>query len=237
MAKRAVILGATGLVGRHLLRLSLDRSDYGEVRALVRHDLAVEHPKLRQVNVDFDRLWEWGDEFQAEHVFCCLGTTRAKAGTRAGFERVDYGYVHRAAQLAAEHCVEHFVWISAAGANPRSPFFYPRVKGRLEAEIGDLGLQRWTAVRPSLLLGKRPELRLGEVLTAPAMQLLRPLMVGPWRKYRAIPAETVAAAMLAAANGESMGSPFAAASMAAANGEPMDSGLDYRAGGPYQTVP
>ena len=214
MGKRALILGATGLVGGHLLRQALDRPDYGEVRALVRHDLTIDHPKLRQVNVDFDRLWEWADEFQAEHVFCCLGTTRAKAGTRAGFERVDYGYVHRAAQLAAEHCAEHFVWVSAAGADPRSPFFYPRVKGHLEAEIGDLGLQRWTAVRPSLLLGKRREPRLGEALAAPAMELMRPLMVGPWRKYRAIRAAAVAAAMLAAANGE-----------------PMDSQLDYRSGG------
>jgi uncharacterized protein YbjT (DUF2867 family) len=220
MGKRALILGATGLVGGHLLRQVLGRPDYDEVRALVRHDVAVEHPKLRQVSVDFDRLWEWGDEFQAEHVFCCLGTTRAKAVTRAGFERVDYGYIHRAAQLAAEHCAEHFVWVSAAGANPRSPFFYPRVKGRLEAEIRALGLQRWTAVRPSLLLGKRQEARLGEVLAAPAMRLIRPLMSGPWRKYRAIPAEAVAAAMVAAANGE-----------------PVDSGLDYRTGGPYQPVP
>jgi uncharacterized protein YbjT (DUF2867 family) len=214
MSKRALILGATGLVGGHLLRQVLERPDYGEVRALVRHDLAIDHWKLRQVNVDFDRLWEWGTEFQAEHVFCCLGATRAKAGTRAGFERVDYGYVHRAAQLAAEHCAEHFVWISAAGADPRSWFFYPRVKGRLEAEIHDLGLRRWTVVRPSLLLGKRREPRLGEVLAAPAMRLMRPLMVGPWRKYRAIHAETVAAAMVAAVNGE-----------------PVDSQLDYRSGG------
>jgi len=105
--------------------------------------------------------------------------------------------------------------VSAAGANPRSPFFYPRVKGRLEEEIGELGLQRWTVVRPSLLLGERREFRLGEVLAAPAMQLIRPLMVGPWRKYRAISAAAVAAAMVAAANGE-----------------PVDSGLDYRSGGP-----
>jgi uncharacterized protein YbjT (DUF2867 family) len=218
MAKRALILGATGLVGGHLLRQVLNRPDYGEVRALVRHDLPLEHPKLRQVNVDFDRLWEWGDEFQAEHVFCCLGTTRAKAGTRAAFERVDYGYVHRAAQLAAEHCSEHFVWISAAGANAHSVFFYPRVKGRLEEEIADLGLQRWTVVRPSLLLGKRQELRLGEVLAAPVMRLMRPLMVGPWRKYRAIHAEVVAAAILAA------------------NGEPVGAGLDYRTGGPQRAA-
>jgi len=214
MGKRALILGATGLVGGHLLRQVLERPDYGEVRALVRHDVAVDHPKLRRVHVDFDRLWEWGDEFQAEHVFCCLGTTRAKAVTRAGFERVDYGYVHRAAQLAAERCAQHFVWVSAAGADPRSLFFYPRVKGRLEAEINGLGLQRWTVVRPSLLLGKRQELRVGELLAAPVLQLIRPLMVGPWRKYRAIPADAVAAAMVAAANGE-----------------PVDSGLDYRSGG------
>ena len=214
MTKRALILGATGLVGGHLLRQALDLQDYDQVRALVRHDLSVDHPKLRQVNVDFDRLWEWGDEFKAEHVFCCLGTTRAKAGTRAGFERVDYGYVHRAAQLAAEHCAQHFVWISAAGADPHSMFFYPRVKGRLEAEVHDLGLQRWTVVRPSLLLGRRRDPRLGEVLAAPAMRLMRPLMVGPWRKYRAIRAETVAAAMLAAANGK-----------------PVDSELEYRTGG------
>jgi len=219
MGKRALILGATGLVGGHLLHRLLERPDYGEIRALVRHELGVDHPRLRQVNVDFDRLWEWGDEFQAEHVFCCLGTTRAKAVTRAGFERVDYGYVHRAAQLAAEHCAEHFLWVSAAGANPRSPFFYPRVKGRLEKEIGELGLQRWTVVRPSLLLGERREFRLGEVLAAPAMQLIGPLMVGPWRKYRAIPADAVAAAMVAAANGE-----------------PVDSGLDYRSGGPSRPV-
>jgi uncharacterized protein YbjT (DUF2867 family) len=194
--RTALLLGATGLVGRHCLALLLEDGRYERVRVLARRSPTLRHPRLDVEIVDFDRLHAHADLFAVEDVFCCLGTTIRAAGSREAFRRVDYQYPLESAQLAASRGAEQFLVVTAMGADPASRVFYNRVKGELERDLATAGLATTVAARPSLLLGDRqedrPAERLGEVL----LRLAGPLLVGPLRKYRAIHAETVARALL-----------------------------------------
>jgi len=200
-ARSALVLGASGLVGAALLARLLDDPRYTAVRVLARRALPQRHPNLSVEIVDFERLDAHAPAFAADDVFCCLGTTLRQAGSRAAFRRVDFDYVLAAARLCAQASAGHFLWISAVGASPASPAFYSRVKGELEAAIARLPLRRWTALRPSLLLGARAERRAGEAFAAAVARPLAPVFVGPLRRYRPIAADDVAAAMLALAHG------------------------------------
>ena len=200
--KTAVVLGATGLVGHELVRRLLADRRYGRVRCLVRRTLDHQHPKFECELVDFERLGEASKLFRGDHVFVCLGSTIRKAGSQDAFYRVDHDYVVHAAREAAGEGVAHFAWISAVGANPGSPFFYSRVKGEVERDIAGLGLNAWSAVRPSLLVGRRGEHRAGEAIGIVLARALGWALIGPLRYYKAIPAGAVAASLIALANGE-----------------------------------
>jgi uncharacterized protein YbjT (DUF2867 family) len=160
----AIVAGATGLVGRELVRqLGVD-GRWAEVRALVRHQLPPElaGPTVVPVQVDYTRLDPPPPWAAAGQVFCALGTTMRQAGSPAAFRRVDFDYPVALARAALRRGARHFLLVSAVGAAPGSRFFYNRVKGEVEAAIGALGFRSVTIARPSLLLGPRPELRAGE---------------------------------------------------------------------------
>jgi uncharacterized protein YbjT (DUF2867 family) len=140
-----------------------------------------------------------------DDVFCCLGTTIRAAGSREAFRGVDFGYVVGAAQAAAENGARQLLLISAVGADPGSRVFYSRVKGEVEDAVGELPFRGTQIFRPSLLLGKREQFRLGERIAALALPLVSFLLVGPARKYRPIKASAVAAAMLKVATTEPPG--------------------------------
>jgi uncharacterized protein YbjT (DUF2867 family) len=142
---------------------------------------------------------------QVDTVFCCLGTTLKDAGTRAAFEKVDYGYVRQLAELAAAGGASKFLLVSAFGAHPRSPVFYSRVKGRAEAAVGHLPFRSVYILRPSMLLGPRHEPRRNEELLVPVAKMAKPLLLGPLRRLRPVAAETVAAMMVELARGDAPG--------------------------------
>ncbi len=71
--KTALIAGASGLVGRHLLDELLAAQEYGRVVSLGRRRLPLEHPKLRQEVVDFAALEPAGLDLQCDDAYCCLG--------------------------------------------------------------------------------------------------------------------------------------------------------------------
>lgn len=194
--RSALLAGATGLVGGHLLRLLLEDPAYAEVTALVRRPALPEHPKLREVVVDFGRLEEHAAAPGARDVFCALGTTLRAAGSREAFRRVDLEYPRRLAEAAARSGAEHFLLVTAMGADPRSRVFYNRVKGEAEEAVRALPFAGVAILRPSLLLGERRESRPAEALAQRVLGPLRPLLAGPLRKYRPIHAGTVARAML-----------------------------------------
>ncbi len=200
MASRsALVVGSSGLVGSALVRHLFHTPEYWHVTTLVRRPQPIANPKLEQVVVDFDRLEEHAERFQVDDVFCCLGTTIRKAGSREAFRKVDYEYPLRVAELCREAGARQFLMITALGANPHSRIFYNQVKGEVEQAVRGVGLPALHIFRPSLLLGHRTELRPGEAAAALLSRPLRPLMLGPLRRYRPVEAEVVARAMVAVA--------------------------------------
>ena len=199
--KRALIAGSSGLVGGYCLEELLNSDVYETVTALVRRPLGREHAKLHQVQVDFDELEDLGDLLRARDVFCCLGTTMRKAGSREAFRKVDFEYPLALARICHRHGARQFVLISALGADPSARIaFYNRVKGEVEEAIGEIGYGTLVIMRPSLLLGNRAEARLGETLGKVASLFASPFLLGKLRKYRAVEARDVARAMVRLAN-------------------------------------
>ena len=193
--RSALIVGATGLVGAHLVRQLCDNPHYISVTVLTRSDLQFEHKKLTVHKVNFDALSEADVQF-VDDVFCCLGTTRKKAGSREQFEKVDIEYPVRIAALAKRTGAHHFIVISAMGASEKSFAYYNRVKGKLEHQLIALNFPKLSIVRPSLLVGERPELRLGEKSGEMVLKVANPLLIGPMKRFRSIEASQVATAML-----------------------------------------
>ncbi|MGB3620525.1 MAG: NAD-dependent epimerase/dehydratase family protein [Ketobacter sp.] len=193
---KVLLLGATGLVGQSCLTHLLSSSVVNEVIAPTRRSLPVRDRKLYNVLVDFERLDEYPELFDADVILCCLGTTIKQAGSRAQFKKVDYEYCIEAAELGRARCAKAFLLVSAVGASAQSMVFYSRVKGKLETYLRALEYPVLSIYRPSLLLGDRQQNRLGEELGAKVMSLLNPLMVGSMTRYRSISADTVARAMV-----------------------------------------
>lgn len=194
--RSALLAGASGLIGGQVLRLLLADGDYGLVTVLTRRPLSAGHPKLVQQVVDFDHLAELAPFPRAHDVFCCLGTTIRKAGSRDAFYKVDFTYVHELARLSATHGANQFLLVSSLGADPGSRVFYSKVKGKVEQAVRALPLHGLHIFRPSLLLGERSEFRPGERAAAILSRAVSWAFVGPLAKYRPIEAEAVARAMV-----------------------------------------
>ncbi len=199
MARRTALLaGATGLVGGHVLRLLLADESYQKITVLSRRGLPVTSPKLQQRLIDFDHLADL-DVPRVDDVFCCLGTTIKKAGSQEAFRKVDFAYVEALARVAARAGAKQFLLVSAIGANAKSRVFYSRVKGETEAAVQAVGFAGTHIFRPSMLLGERAESRILERVGTPLMRAVAFAMVGPLRRARPIAAADVAAAMVKAA--------------------------------------
>lgn len=195
-ARVALIAGASGLVGGFCLRFLLEDPAYRRVVSVGRRRVPIEDPKLHQETVDFYRLDAFASALPCDDVFCCLGTTIRKAGSREAFRKIDFDAALYLARLARQAGARRFFLVSSSGADSRSPIFYSRVKGEIEAAVSALGFAAVFLLRPSLLLGERGEPRLKEKLGELVLGALKPALVGPLRKYRAIEASVVARAML-----------------------------------------
>jgi uncharacterized protein YbjT (DUF2867 family) len=198
--RSVMLLGATGLVGRECLRLLLADPGVTRIVALTRRALDDQAlwPKLHVEIVDFDQLQAHGELFGVDQIFCALGTTIKKAGSRDAFRRVDFTYALTAARLGAEHGAHHFLLVSALGASAESRIYYSRVKGQLEDALRTLPYPSVTIVRPSFLVGERDEFRLGEEL-AKRVGWFAP------GKYKPVSAARVAAALVRAAQDNAPG--------------------------------
>ena len=195
MSRSALVAGPTGLIGAQLLQRLLHDPAYREVRALTRRPLGLQHERLRELQTDYARLDELGDALAVDDVFCCLGTTRAIAGSRAAFEDVDHRMVVDLARCARAAGAHQFLVVSAVGASRHALAFYSRVKGRMEAAVGGMGYTAVHILRPSLLLGSREQSRPAEDAAQRLAPKLAPLLRGPLARYRAISAADVAEAM------------------------------------------
>jgi uncharacterized protein YbjT (DUF2867 family) len=194
--RTALVAGASGLVGGHLLEALLETPLYQQVYSLGRRALPRQHPRLVQQIVDFGRLSETPLP-AAGDAFCCLGTTLKKAGSQEAFRAVDHDAVLNFAKAARKAGVRRFAVVTAMGANSRSRFFYNRVKGEVEEALQALGFEALIIARPSLLLGERAESRPTEKVATVVAQVLRPLL-RPLAS-RPIEGRTVARALVALA--------------------------------------
>ncbi|NMO98100.1 oxidoreductase [Paenibacillus lemnae] len=197
MGVTCLVMGATGLVGHEVTRGLLNSPEVEEVRILVRRPPDFKHPKLKVVAVDWDKLSVHREAFHGvDRVFSCLGTTIKKAGSKDEFRKVDQHYVLAGAHLALEAQVPQFLAVSSVGADPHAKAFYSRVKGEVEEELSSLGFKGMHLFRPSLLLGERKERRFGEDIASVVMKGLDFAFRGKLAPYRAVPASTVARAMI-----------------------------------------
>jgi len=199
VTRKALLVGASGLVGRALLARLLAEPGYGEVHALLRRPIAdwPQHPRLHTQQVDFTALPKLPP---LDDAFIALGTTLKQAGSQAAFRAVDFDAVLASARAARAAGAKALCLVSALGADAKSTVFYSRVKGEAERALQGLGFERLVIARPSLLLGDRAALgqpgRAGEGV---ATRLLRPLAGLLPRAVRPIAAADVARALVAAA--------------------------------------
>ena len=194
--KTALLVGATGLVGGHVLEQLLEDSYYDSVIVLTRKTLNIQNAKLKEIIVNFDQLENYKNDIKADVVFCCLGTTIKQAGSQEAFKKVDYEYPLMVAEIAKQNGASAFLLISALGAAKSSIIFYNRVKGEVEEAIGKLNFDAFHILQPSLIIGERKEARMGEGIAQKLSPLYDTLMFGPFNKYKSIKAEQIAKAMI-----------------------------------------
>jgi len=194
----ATLIGATGLIGSHLLQLLLDDPYFSTIKILIRRPLDWQHPKLEKKLVDFndnDSLLVAMDN--SDVVFCTVGTTQKKVkGDKEAYRKVDYDIPVKVARFCKMTGCETFILVSSVGANSKAKNFYLNLKGEMEDAVQSVGLRSVYIMRPSMLVGDRKEYRLGEKIGTPIMKAISFLLPS---KYKPIQAKKVAEAMLVAA--------------------------------------
>lgn len=199
---RALVLGATGLVGAELVRQLLDDPDVARVTTLVRRSSGQQHPKLDERVVDFEALLDVARPYapreglEVDVVFSAIGTTRKQAGSLEAQRRVDYELPLGVARLARAWGAHTLALVSSTGASERSLSAYLRMKGELDRDVQALGYERVRIARPGMLDGERAEARPMERL---GIKVMRVLGRGPLASQRPITAGEVARAMRRAA--------------------------------------
>ena len=200
--KTAIILGATGLTGNLLLQLLLKDNRYNKIKLISRSTSGVVHPKIEEYLGDVIRLEAFKNDFKADEVFCCVGTTKAKTRDKELYKKIDFGIPTKAAKLCKESAINTLVIISALGANSKSNIFYNRTKGEMEDAVLKLSIPKTHILQPSLIGGKREEKRIGEWIFKQLMKVANLVMAGPLKKYKSIHPKDIAKAMVWLANNE-----------------------------------
>lgn len=198
MKKTALVIGASGLVGKQCLYQLFEQDEYTEVHCLVRRKLAMKSTKLHQHLFDFESPDQYPSGLKADAVFCTIGTTIRTAGSKEAFQKVDYEYPLTLAKLALKNENSKFLLVSALGADPGSAIFYNRVKGELEEALKKFPFPALHIFRPSILDGSRREFRPAEKVALNILKIFSFLLIGPLRKYRPVPTFVLARAMVRA---------------------------------------
>jgi uncharacterized protein YbjT (DUF2867 family) len=190
---KVLVLGASGLVGAHTLRLALAHPDIEQVIAPTRRALPVHKKLTNPVSDRLQSLVARVPEWAADALICSLGTTMAKAGSEAAFREVDYVLPLQFAGAAQSCGARTLALVTAIGASVDSRFFYARTKGELERDVQAIGFQSLTIVRPSIIGGQRDELRLGESVVLHLSKVLHPILP---KKFRINAAPNIAGALV-----------------------------------------
>jgi uncharacterized protein YbjT (DUF2867 family) len=193
--KKAIIAGASGLIGSHLLQIILNENGYDEFLILVRKEWPIQHIKLKQLVIDYTRLKDYTGLIKGDAIFCCLGTTRKNTPNETEYRKIDHDYPLQLAEIAKLNNITSYHLVSAASADLSSKIFYSRLKGETEDDIVKIGLPILHIYRPMLLTGNRKETRIGENIATSIFKVANPLLIGGLKKYRSIAGETVAQTM------------------------------------------
>ena len=195
---RAVVLGASGLTGSLVVGDLLNDTDYKTVRVLVRNSLGITHPKLQEYIVDFNNKKDLALKMgEGDVIFSCIGTTQKKVnGDKVLYEKIDHDIPVNAAEIGIAHHFKKFLIVSSVGANEKSSNFYLSLKGKTENSLKEFPFENISIFQPSLLNGQRKESRFKEQFAQTMMDLISVIFLGPFRKYHAIGANTVARAMV-----------------------------------------
>ncbi len=200
MKKTAIILGATGLTGNILLQRLLEDDRYGQIVLFSRNSSGCNDPKVKEYIINLFELHQYEQEFKADEVFCCIGTTKAKTPDKQTYKAIDYGIPVSAARLCKIRNIQTFIVVSALGANTKSSFFYNRIKGLMEKEVLNFDIKNTYILQPSLIEGQRSEKRKGEWFFRQLASAMPFLKVGPLKKFQPVPAYKIAKAMIYLAN-------------------------------------
>lgn len=201
--KKAAIIGATGLIGGHILQQLTNDDSVEEIRVVVRRPMQASCPRIKVIQISFSDTDALRKAVSGcDSVFCAIGTTRKKTPNLQEYRKIDYDIPVTVARLSAEEGVRSFHLVSSVGANSQSSNFYLKMKGDTEEAVQQSGLAGLVIYRPSLLLGNRKEVRIAErisTLMMPFISLLFPA------NYKPIQASTVASAMIRDAKNEISG--------------------------------
>ena len=198
--KTALLFGVSGLVGGHLLNQLIKNNNYSKIKLFVRSVPQISDPKIEIIKTDFNNLENHNEDIKGDDCFFCIGTTKQNSPDKNEYQRVELEVPKQIAQIAKSNLVNSFIFVSALYANPKSSGNYVRFKGMVEEELKRLNFPKLALMRPSFLMGDRKEKRVGEKIGIFVFKLLSPLLLGPLKKMRPIHSETVAKAMIRAAN-------------------------------------
>ena len=194
--KTAIVFGSTGLIGGHLVNQLIQDNYYTKIKIFVRSQTSINNEKVEVINIDFNNLGNHKNGITGDDCFFCIGTTKQNSPDKNDYQKVELDIPKEIAQIAKANSVKSFIFISSIYANPNSSGNYVKFKGLVEEELKRLNFSKLGILRPSFLMGKRKENRLGEKLGIFAFSALSPLLIGPFKKMRPISSENVAKAMI-----------------------------------------
>ena len=195
--KTALLFGASGLVGSHVLNQLISNNNYSKIKLFVRSSIDISDPKIEIIQTDFNNLENHREDIKGDDCFFCIGTTKKNSPDKNEYKRVELEVPKQVAQIAKSNSVNSFVFISSGYADPKSSGDYLKFKGEVEEELKRLNFPNLGIMRPSFLLGDRKEKRIGEKIGIFVFKLLSPLFLGPLKKMKPIQSATVAKAMIA----------------------------------------
>jgi len=190
---KALVIGATGAVGKDLVQQLSEDSTFERVDIFVRREVKIPAAKVVAHIVDFDHPETWADQFKGDVLFSCLGTTIRAAGSQDAQWKVDYTYQYEAAKAAKASGVKTYVLVSSVGANAKSKVFYTKMKGALDEAVQELGFEGCFILRPPSLIRKGSD-RFGEKVGIVALKAFN--AIGLMRSFTPMPTEAVAVAMI-----------------------------------------
>ena len=195
--KTALLFGASGLVGGHLLNQLIKDNNYSKIKLFVRSVPEISDPKIEIVKTDFNNLQNHKEDIKGDDCFFCIGTTKQNSPDKNEYRRIELNVPKEIAQIAKSNLVNSFIFVSALYANPKSSGDYLKFKGEVEEELKRLNFTKLALMRPSFLMGDRKEKRVSEKIGIFVFKLSSPLLLGPLKKMRPIHSEIVAKAMVA----------------------------------------